>query len=140
MNTGRPVEVYTLVFDVSDEKAVDDGVSQIEKDCGPIDILVNNAGIIKRIPILNMNIIDFKDVLDADLVAPLILAKRVAPGMIARTDYSKRGFYLEIFGKMAKRFASLQQADGLWRASLLDPDAYPGGEASGSGFYCYAMV
>ena len=41
---------------------------------------------------------------------------------------------------MAERVAGLQQADGLWRASLLDPEAYPGGEASGSGFYCYALA
>jgi len=73
-----------LVFDVTDEKAVDRGISQIERDLGPIDILVNNAGIIKRIPILEMDISDFKDVVEVDLVAPLILAKRVAPGMIAR--------------------------------------------------------
>ncbi len=55
-------------------------------------------------------------------------------------NYPNRGFYLDIFKKMAKRIASLQQADGLWRVSLLDPDSYPGGEASGSGFYCYALA
>ena len=41
---------------------------------------------------------------------------------------------------MAARIVSLQQSDGLWRASLLDPAAYPGGEASGSGFFCYALA
>ena len=41
---------------------------------------------------------------------------------------------------MAEKIASLQQEDGLWRASLLDPASYPGGEASGSGFYTYAMA
>jgi rhamnogalacturonyl hydrolase YesR len=51
-----------------------------------------------------------------------------------------RGYYLDLFMKMAKRVASLQRADGLWRASLLDPAAFPGGEASGSGFYCYALA
>jgi gluconate 5-dehydrogenase len=78
------IEAYTLIFDVTDEKAVDKGVSQIEKDLGQVDILVNNAGIIKRIPILDMEISDFKEVIDVDLVAPLIMAKRVVPGMIAR--------------------------------------------------------
>ena len=42
----------------------------IEKEVGTIDILVNNAGIIKRIPILDMPIADFKQVIDVDLVAP----------------------------------------------------------------------
>ena len=78
------MDVYTLIFDVTDEQAVNEGITKIEKDLGPVDILANNAGIIRRIPILGMNISDFKEVLDVDLVAPLILAKRVAPGMIAR--------------------------------------------------------
>jgi len=55
-------------------------------------------------------------------------------------DYPNRNYYLDIYKKMAKKIASLQQADGLWRASLLDPRSYPGGEASGSGFYCYALA
>jgi len=78
------LDVFTLNFDVTNEEAVDKGIALIEKEVGPVDILVNNAGIIKRIPILNMAISDFKQVLDIDLVAPLIIAKRVAPGMIAR--------------------------------------------------------
>jgi len=64
--------VYTLVFDVTDEKDVDRGISQIEVDNGPVDILVNNAGIIKRIPILNMQVPEYKQVIDVDLVAPFI--------------------------------------------------------------------
>lgn len=55
-------------------------------------------------------------------------------------DYENRVFYEELFSKMAERIASLQQEDGLWRASLLDPESYPGGEASGSGFYCFALA
>lgn len=78
------IDVYTLVFDVTSEEEVDRGIAQIEREVGPVDILVNNAGIIKRIPILNMPVNDFKQVLDIDLVAPLILAKRVVPGMISR--------------------------------------------------------
>ena len=78
------LKVYTLKFDVTNEEAVDKGISEIEDEVGPIDILVNNAGIIKRIPILDMPVSDVKEVIDIDLVAPLIVAKRVAPGMIER--------------------------------------------------------
>ena len=56
------------------------------------------------------------------------------------SDYPQREFYIRNFREMAEKLASLQQSDGLWRASLLDPAAYPGGEASGSGFNCYAMA
>lgn len=55
-------------------------------------------------------------------------------------DYPKRAFYLALYREMAERIVSLQQEDGLWRASLLDPASYPGGEASGSGFYIYALA
>jgi gluconate 5-dehydrogenase len=78
------IDVFTIVFDVTDEEQVDSAISTIEKEVGTIDILVNNAGIIKRIPILDMPVSDFRQVVDVDLVAPLIVAKRVAPGMIAK--------------------------------------------------------
>jgi unsaturated rhamnogalacturonyl hydrolase len=51
-----------------------------------------------------------------------------------------RPFYINLFKEMSARLVQLQQPDGLWRSSLLDPDAYPGGEASGSGFDCYAIA
>jgi len=78
------IDAYTLVFNVTDEAAVDAGISQIEKDVGTIDILVNNAGIIKRVPILDMPVEDYKQVIDVDLIAPFIVGKRVAPGMIEK--------------------------------------------------------
>ncbi len=55
-------------------------------------------------------------------------------------DYKERSFYEQVYKEMAEKVASLQQEDGLWRASLLDPASYPGGEASGSGFYTYALA
>jgi len=82
--TNENLEVFTLVFDVTNEADVDSGISVIERNLGPVDILVNNAGIIKRIPILDMPIADFKEVLEVDLVAPLVVSKRVVPGMIAK--------------------------------------------------------
>ena len=55
-------------------------------------------------------------------------------------NYPQRPFYEQLFKEMAAKIASIQQSDGLWRASLLDPDSYPGGEVSGSGFFCYALA
>ena len=78
------LDVFTLNFDVTNEEAVNNGITEIEQTLGVVDILVNNAGIIKRVPILDMPVSDFKLVLDIDLVAPLIVSKRVAPGMIKK--------------------------------------------------------
>jgi gluconate 5-dehydrogenase len=78
------LEVFTLLFNVTDVEDVDRGISIIEEKVGPVDILVNNAGIIKRIPILEMDVSDFRKVIDVDLVAPLIVSKRVVPNMIKK--------------------------------------------------------
>ena len=78
------LDVYTLKFNVTIENDVDKGITEIEKNVGMVDILVNNAGIIKRIPILEMPVADYKQVLDVDLVAPLIMSKRVVPNMIKK--------------------------------------------------------
>ena len=78
------IDAYTTVFDVTDETDVDAGISRIESEVGTIDILVNNAGIIKRIPILDMPVEDYRQVIDVDLIAPFIVGKRVAPGMIKK--------------------------------------------------------
>jgi gluconate 5-dehydrogenase len=81
---GKGIAVHTYVLDVTDEAAVDATIPVIEKEVGPIDILVNNAGIIMRVPILEMEAKDFRQVLDIDLTGPFIMAKAVARGMIKR--------------------------------------------------------
>jgi len=78
------VVVKGYVFDVTDEVQVKDAVSKIEKEVGVIDILVNNAGIIKRIPMCDMEVEEFKKVVDVDLVAPYICSKAVIPSMIKK--------------------------------------------------------
>ena len=71
-------------FNVTEEKEVSAAVAKIESEVGPIDILINNAGIIKRIPLLEMEVADFREVVDIDLVSPFIVSKHVAKGMIER--------------------------------------------------------
>jgi len=45
-----------------------------------------------------------------------------------------------LFSELACALADLQQSDGLWRSSLLDPASYPVAEASGSGLIDYALA
>jgi len=52
-------------------------------------------------------------------------------------DYQR---FLALYKKMAAAIAKLQQPDGTWHASLLDPASYPVRETSGTGFYCYALA
>ena len=62
-------------FDVTDEQAVIASVKKIESEVAPIDILVNNAGIIKRIPLVEMKVEAFEEVLKIDLTSPLLYPK-----------------------------------------------------------------
>ncbi|MFY0713663.1 gluconate 5-dehydrogenase [Seonamhaeicola sp. NFXS20] len=78
------LDAHGFVFDVTDEKAVIEAVEKIEKEIGPIDILINNAGIIKRTPLVEMEVEDFNAVIQVDLVAPFIVSKAVVKGMIER--------------------------------------------------------
>jgi len=55
-------------------------------------------------------------------------------------DHPDRPRFERLFADMAGRILALQQPDGLWRSSLLDPGSYPLKETSGSGFYVYALA
>ena len=54
--------------------------------------------------------------------------------------HPSRSRYEQLFAEMSARIAGLQQSDGLWRSSLLDPVTFPRPETSGSGFYCFALA
>ncbi|BFM41764.1 gluconate 5-dehydrogenase [Flavobacterium sp. CFS9] len=78
------IEAFGYLFDVTDEAAVIAAISKIEAEAGPIDILINNAGIIKRTPIIEMEVADFEAVVKVDLTGPFIVSKNIVKGMIAR--------------------------------------------------------
>ena len=80
----KSIDAKGYVCDVTDEKAVQALVRQIEAEIGTIDILVNNAGIIRRIPMIEMSAEEFRKVIDVDLNAPFICAKAVIPSMIRK--------------------------------------------------------
>ena len=73
-------------FDVTKEKEVIGAIHKIENSIAPIDILINNAGIIKRIPLEEMEVSDFREVVNVDLVSPFIVSKHVVKGMIKRRE------------------------------------------------------
>ncbi len=77
----KGIEAHGYICDVTDEEQVKAMVADINKQLGVIDILVNNAGIIKRIPMEEMSVEDFRQVVDIDLNAPFIVSKAVIPGM-----------------------------------------------------------
>jgi unsaturated rhamnogalacturonyl hydrolase len=55
-------------------------------------------------------------------------------------DSPLRAKYVSLYRVMSERIAALQPSDGLWRASLLDPDAYSAPEISSTAFFTYATA
>ena len=78
------ITAYGYVADVTSEAEMNELVARIRQEHGIIDILVNNAGIIKRIPMLEMSVEEFREVVDVDLNAPFICAKACLPGMLEK--------------------------------------------------------
>ncbi|MCH3986930.1 MAG: gluconate 5-dehydrogenase [Lachnospiraceae bacterium] len=78
------IPVYGAVCDVTNEEQVQAFVKDVEEKVGPIDILINNAGIIKRVPMIEMSVAQWDQVINVDLTGPFICSKAVIPGMIKR--------------------------------------------------------
>lgn len=55
-------------------------------------------------------------------------------------DFPSRERYEGLFKVMAAKLKSIQQADGSWRASLLDPESFPVPESSGTAFFTYGFL
>lgn len=78
------ITAHGFKFNVTKEEEVIRAVHNIQNKVGDIDILVNNAGIIQRTPLEEMEVEDFKEIINVDLVSPFIVSKHVVKNMIAK--------------------------------------------------------
>ncbi|WP_066959351.1 gluconate 5-dehydrogenase [Microbulbifer sp. Q7] len=72
------------LFNVTDEDQVNEMVPVIEQEQGPIDVLVNNAGIIRRVPLLDMELSEWNKVLETNLTGVMVMSRPVVRRMIER--------------------------------------------------------
>ncbi|WP_250461505.1 gluconate 5-dehydrogenase [Microbulbifer litoralis] len=77
-------DAHGYLFNVTDEAQVADAVGQIESEVAPIDVLVNNAGIIRRVPLLEMELGDWQQVIDTNLTGVFTMSRPVVKRMIGR--------------------------------------------------------
>ncbi len=94
----KGIDARGYICDVTKEDEVAKMVADIKKDLGPVDILVNNAGIIKRIPMHEMTVDEFRQVVDIDLNAAFIVSKAVLPDMMEK----KKGKIINICSMMSE--------------------------------------
>jgi rhamnogalacturonyl hydrolase YesR len=55
-------------------------------------------------------------------------------------NYEHRDFFINLYKDMAAKILSLQDKNGYWHASLLDPGSYPNPEMSATAFFVYGMA
>ncbi len=55
-------------------------------------------------------------------------------------DYAHKAEFIEIYKKMAVTLKDVQQAEGYWTRSILDPEHAPGPETSGTAFFTYGYL
>ena len=67
-------------FDVTDDAAVAGAVDSL----GPVDILVNNTGMALRRSLVDLELDEWRRLLDVNLTSAFLVSRAVAPGMIER--------------------------------------------------------
>jgi len=55
-------------------------------------------------------------------------------------SYKQRAYFEQIFNEMASKILSVQDKNGYWHASMLDPASYPNPEMSATGFFIYGLA
>ena len=55
-------------------------------------------------------------------------------------DHPTRPKYIQQFKEIAVKLKSIQEPDGSWHASLLDPESFPVPESSGTAFFTYGFL
>jgi len=81
-STGRGDAAAYIVADVTDASTFEKTMTEIAGQ--PVDILVNNAGTALSAPFLKTSNADFQRMLDVHLLGPVVAARALLPGMVAR--------------------------------------------------------
>ncbi|MBO7069526.1 MAG: glycoside hydrolase family 88 protein [Bacteroidaceae bacterium] len=54
--------------------------------------------------------------------------------------YVRQPFFMEKYVNLARAVKELQQPEGYWTRSMMDPEQAPGYETSGTAFFCYGLL
>jgi 2-deoxy-D-gluconate 3-dehydrogenase len=93
-------DALALPVDVTDEQSVGRLVHEVTEQCGRLDILVNNAGVNIRLPVQDLQLDQWRHVLDVNLTSAFLCSRAVYPHM-KRAGAGKIiniGSMLSIFG------------------------------------------
>jgi 3-oxoacyl-[acyl-carrier protein] reductase len=74
--------IGSVRIDVSDAESIENAITQIESNFGPVEILVANAGITRDSLLMRMSDADIEETINTNLIGSIRLARRVLRPMI----------------------------------------------------------
>jgi 3-oxoacyl-[acyl-carrier protein] reductase len=77
-----PEGALSIKADVTDAASLDEAITKVEQNLGPIEVLVANAGITKDTLLLRMSDEDFEEVVNVNLNGVFRVVKRATKSMI----------------------------------------------------------
>jgi len=76
--------VTYAVFDVADHAAVEREIQQLNHSFGNFDILINNAGISSFAPVADMDVADWTEIIQVNLLGTYFVTKAMLPQFLAQ--------------------------------------------------------
>ncbi len=99
--TEPPVGALRLCCDVTDERQVSETVERAHKELGPPAHLVCAAGVVSEAPVAELDVDEWRRVVDASLLGTFLSARAVLPAMLAAgrgrivtlsSGYARKGY------------------------------------------------
>jgi len=81
---GKGADVLVMKCDITKEQEVNDLVTNVQNEFGPIDVLINNAGVIQAGPATEMTVQEYEEAMNTHFWGPLYTILAVLPSMKAR--------------------------------------------------------
>jgi 3-oxoacyl-[acyl-carrier protein] reductase len=79
-------DAVVIPTDLTRDDEIERLAEQSSETWGNVDILINNAGWGKRAPVIRANVEDWDQTLRLNLRAPMILAQKLLPAMVAKSE------------------------------------------------------
>lgn len=92
-------DAHAYRIDVRDTASVNEALSQIEQEHGPVSVLINNAGVVQDNLILSMEDREWREVMDTNLDGTFRMIREVARQMVRQ----RRGSIINISSVAATR-------------------------------------
>lgn len=115
LRDGHGVVAAAIPADLTERDALASAVRRARAELGPVDVLVNNAGVMAPQPFHRRPPDDIEGGVRLNLLAPLLLARLLLPGMVERG----RGHVVNVSSLAGKAGPPFEEVYGATKAGLI---------------------